>query len=254
MCLLQPQILQPISHIPNDSLIQGRVARTAPTGDRSDAYPPGERTPVSNFPAPLTSVVPSPAPRMAEVPHKQSRSQPDPEELSQLLSTHLRIQDNRKSDSQQNGEHIVRPTPHNRHNQVQSMSLSFFSPRVLQGPRLHRRFTLSALPQGVTTEANPKLAPNAMNAKQLPPPSRGLPCVNSGNRDRSLDVLSQPGPPVVRRETVPNLGGGSEAKPGSTLNHSAKQFPPPSRGLQCVSSAHNETLGVLSHVKKRDPE
>ncbi|XP_056623414.1 serine-rich coiled-coil domain-containing protein 2 isoform X1 [Triplophysa dalaica] len=220
-----PQILQPISHIPNDSLIQGRVARTAPTGDRSDACPPRERTPVYHFPAPLTSVVPSPAPRMAEVPHKQSRSQPDPEELSQLLSTHLHIQDNRESDSQQNGEHIVRPTLHNRHNRVQSMSLSFFSPRVLQGPRLHRRFTLSALPQGVTTEANPKLAPNAMNAKQLPPPSRGLPCVNSGNRDRSLDVLSQPRPPVVRRETVPNLGGGSEAKPGSTLNHSAKPLP-----------------------------
>lgn len=234
MCLLQPQILQPISHTPNDSLIQERVARTAPTGDRSDAWPAAEMSFAS-----CTSVLPSLAPRISGVPHKESRSLPDPEELSQLLSTHLRIQDNHKSDSQQNGEHVVRSTPHNRHNNVQRTSPSFFSPRVLQGPRLHRRVTLSALPQGGGREANPKLAPNAMNATQLPPPSRGLPCVSSGNLD---GMLSQPWPPVVRRETVSSLGGGSEAKHGSMMNHSAKQLPPPSRGLQCFSSA----LGMLS--------
>lgn len=173
----KPQILQPINRIP-DSLIQGRVARTVPTGVRSDA---GEGSPA--FPS------------TTGVPRQESRSLPDPEELSLLLSTHLRIQDNHECDSQ-----IVRPIPNK---VLRTSTPSFSSPLFLQRPRLHKRVTVPALPVGGSSEAKPGPTMNH-NAKPLPPPTRGLPCISSGNRRETRGLSFKPWPPVVKTETVPN--------------------------------------------------
>lgn len=179
----KPQILQPICHIPNEPLIQGRLARTVPTGGRSDACAEGESPPTPRVPAPCADPILPPA----RDPRVESKSLPDPEEMSRLLSTHLRIQDNNESDSPGAGEQIARPTPESHQNKLLQTPhpLSLFSPRVLQPPRLHRQVTLSALPVGGCSGSNPKprLLVNYKAQQQLPPPppSRGLPCFSAEN-------------------------------------------------------------------------
>ncbi|XP_067222824.1 serine-rich coiled-coil domain-containing protein 2 isoform X2 [Chanodichthys erythropterus] len=189
-----PQILQPISHIPNEPLMQGKLARTVPTGDHNDACTEGEQTPTSCPPVPCTD------------PHVESKSLPDPEELSWLLSTHLRIQDN-ESNSQEAGEQIVRPTPESHQKKLlQTPHTLSLSPRFLQPPRLHKRVTLPALHIGGSNGSNPKPGPSVNHkAHQLlpPPPSRGLPCYSAGNHVVTRGRLSQPWPAVVRREADP---------------------------------------------------
>lgn len=198
-CLPQPQILQPNSHIPNEPLMQGKLARTVPTGGHNDACTEGEHTPTSCPPVPCTN------PPFGD-PHVESKSLPDPEELSWLLSTHLRIQDN-ESNSQEAGEQIARPTPERRQKTLlQTPHTLPFSPRFLQPPRLHKRVTLPALHIGGSSGSNPKPGPSVNHkAHQLlpPPPSRGLPCYSAGNHVVTRGRLSQPWPAVVRREADP---------------------------------------------------
>lgn len=190
-CLLQPQILQPISHIPNEPLIQGKLARTVPTGGHNDTCTEEERPPMPCPPAPRTDSI--------GVPHVEPKSLPDPEELSQLLSTHLRIQDNNENDSPGAGEQIARPTPESHENKLLQTPhpSSSFSPRVLQPPRLHKRVTLPALSIG---GGNPKPGPSVKHKLQQilpPPPSRGLPCFSAGNHVVTRGRL------VVRSEADP---------------------------------------------------
>ncbi|XP_051578987.1 serine-rich coiled-coil domain-containing protein 2-like isoform X1 [Myxocyprinus asiaticus] len=214
-----PQILQPISHIPNEPLIQGRLVRTVPTGVPSDACTVVQRSPAS-CPASCTRIVPSPALNTTRGPHMDSRSLPDPEELSQLLSTHLRIQDNHKSDSHGTGEQIMRPTQDNLQNKLQTPHpLSFFSPRVLQPPHLHERITLPALPLEGGRGVNPKPGPTLNHkVKLLPPPTRGLPCFSARNHVSSWGFMPQLWPPLVRRDSDPIEG---VADPGILLEHKA---------------------------------
>lgn len=153
-------------------------------------------------PAPCTDPILPPA----KDPHVESL--PDPEELSRLLSTHLRIQDNNENDSPGAGEQIARPTPESHQNKLLQTPhpSSFFSPRVLQPPRLHKRVTLPALSIGGGSGSNPKPR-RSMNhtAQQLfpPPPSRGLPCFSAGNHIVTRGRLSQPWPAVARSEADP---------------------------------------------------
>lgn len=58
-------------------------------------------------------------------------------------------------------------------------------PRMLQPPRLHKRVSLPALKPGGTggfasLKPGRSSGPLANQTKQLPPPSRGLPCFNTG--------------------------------------------------------------------------
>lgn len=53
-------------------------------------------------------------------------------------------------------------------------------PRMLQPPRLHKRVSLPALKPGGAGSLGPSLSPLANHSKQLPPPTRGLPCFNAG--------------------------------------------------------------------------
>ncbi|XP_048047287.1 serine-rich coiled-coil domain-containing protein 2 isoform X1 [Megalobrama amblycephala] len=196
-----PRILQPISHFPNEPLMQGKLARTVPTGGHNDACTEGEQTPTSCPPVPCTDPI---LPPFGD-PHVESKSLPDPEELSWLLSTHLRIQDN-ESNSQEAGEQIARPTPESRQKKLlQTPHTLSFSPRFLQPPRLHKRVTLPALHIGGSSGSNPKPGPsvNHMSHQLLPPPSRGLPCYSAGNHVVTRGRLSQPWPAVVRREADP---------------------------------------------------
>ncbi|XP_067311550.1 serine-rich coiled-coil domain-containing protein 2 isoform X2 [Pseudorasbora parva] len=192
-----PQILQPISHIPNEPLIQGKLARTVPTGGHSDDCTEGEQAPMSCPPVPCMDPILPPA----GDPHVESKPLPDPEELSWLLSTHLRIQDNNESDSQGAREQIARPTLESHQNKLlRTPHTLSFSPRVLQPPRLHKRVTLPVLPVGLGSGSNQKPRPS-MNHKAhqlLPPPSRGLPCYSAGNHVVTRGRLS-----VVRREPDP---------------------------------------------------
>ncbi|KTG03388.1 hypothetical protein cypCar_00017600 [Cyprinus carpio] len=189
-----PQILQPISHIPNEPLIQEKLARTVPTGGHNDACTEEEWHPTSYPPAPCTDPVLTPT----KDPHVELKSLPDPEELSRLLSTHLRIQDNNENDSPGAGKQIVRLTPESHQSKLLQTPhpSSFFSPRVLQPPRLHKRVTLPALFIGGGSGSNP-------NPHGGPPPSRGLPCFSAGNYVVTRSRLSQPWPAVVRSEADP---------------------------------------------------
>ncbi|XP_059376382.1 serine-rich coiled-coil domain-containing protein 2-like isoform X1 [Carassius carassius] len=191
---LAPQILQPISHIPKEPLIQGKLARTVPTGGHNDAWTKEEWPPTSCPPAPCTDPILPPD----KDPHVELKSLPDPEELSRLLSTHLHIQDNNENDSPEAGEQIVRLTPESHQSKLLQTPhpSSSFSPRVLQPPHLHRRVKLPALSIGGGSGPNPK--PNLP-----PPPSRGLPCFSAGNHVINRGRLSQPWPAVVRSETDP---------------------------------------------------
>lgn len=53
-------------------------------------------------------------------------------------------------------------------------------PRMLQPPRLHKRMSLPALKPGVAGSSACPSDPMAKHGKQLPPPTRGLPCFNAG--------------------------------------------------------------------------
>lgn len=70
-------------------------------------------------------------------------------------------------------------------NSVTARSAGLTCPRMLQPPRFHKRVSLPALKPGGTggfgsLKPGCSLGPLANQVKQLPPPSRGLPCFNTG--------------------------------------------------------------------------
>ncbi|CAN9499654.1 unnamed protein product [Ophioblennius macclurei] len=99
---------------------------------------------------------------------------------------------------------------------------------MLQPPRLHKRVSLPALkPGGTGGFASPKpgcfSGPPANQSRQLPPPSRGLPCFNAGPQVQSPSAcrtpLLQP-----RRISQPcrdprSHGSASEEPDQGTLKH-----------------------------------
>ncbi|XP_063047385.1 serine-rich coiled-coil domain-containing protein 2 [Engraulis encrasicolus] len=261
-----PPVLQASSSTLNKLHTKGSLARVAPIEGLSDPDGPSAATALSSglvsttSPALLadgasnivttTTVATATTPAAtASVPSapRSSMSLPDPEELSLLLSTHLKIHDT----------HALSPPPprppHTAPAAIPSSSrrscplsghlpclerpgrlsgagaaagagggaglgqgalqgsesksltqLSVLNPRVLQPPRVHKRVSIPLLLPGETASASVSLseslpslrsssssAPplkaslcssslNLRQLRQLPPPSRGLPCFNAG--------------------------------------------------------------------------
>lgn len=120
----------------------------------------------------------------------------DPDELSHLLSTHLHCpgsgapqgvnaRDSPASAAQSAAQHERRAPAENPQNSFTPKSAGSTCPRMLQPPRLHKRVSLSALKSGgsggfASLKPGCSSGPLANRTKQLPPPSRGLPCYNAG--------------------------------------------------------------------------
>lgn len=199
---LQPQILQPFNPCLREHLHQGRRVKTPPTEGRSDLT---RNTPKEGKHIDAACLLQDPM---------EYVSRPaGPDELSHLLSTHLHLpgsgaprgvnaRDSPASAAQPTTQHEWRAPAGIVQNSVTPASASSASPRMLQPPRLHKRVSLPALKPGgtgglVSLKPGCSLGPVASRTKQLPPPSRGLPCYNGGPQvqPRSLcrTSLVQPG-------------------------------------------------------------
>ncbi|KAM9345518.1 uncharacterized protein ccser2a [Symphorus nematophorus] len=181
-----PQILQPFNPCLREHLHQGKLVKTPPTEGRSDL--------TRNRPQEETHID-------ADCPHEDLRADAfgpaDPDELSHLLSTHLHrpgsgtprevnTRDSPASAAQFGAQHEQRAPAVVQQNSVTPTSAGLSCPRMLQPPRLHKRVSLPALKSGATGSGFASLKPGcssgpvANRTKQLPPPSRGLPCFNAG--------------------------------------------------------------------------
>ncbi|XP_048125240.1 serine-rich coiled-coil domain-containing protein 2 isoform X1 [Alosa alosa] len=204
-----PPVLQPSSTSPSRPHTTGSLARTAHTGDRSDLRPAGvESHGQSASTLELDGAVTT-----------ALRSLPDPEELSVLLSRHLKIHDSEapppsRPRSLGHPPSLERPPGEGALQGSRSLTQLPLSPRVLQPPRVHKRVSIPVLTQGDSSRASsdcvakpslkPGFAANSRQLKQLPPPSRGLPCFNSGPQgggpSLATMLLGQPKPLGLRRE------------------------------------------------------
>ncbi|XP_076142030.1 serine-rich coiled-coil domain-containing protein 2 isoform X2 [Alosa pseudoharengus] len=204
-----PPVLQPSSTSPSRPHTTGSLARTAHTGDRSDLRPAGvESHGQSASTLELDGAVTT-----------ALRSLPDPEELSVLLSRHLKIHDSEapppsRPRSLGHPSSLERPPGEGALQGSRSLTQLPLSPRVLQPPRVHKRVSIPVLTQGDSSRASsdcvakpslkPGFAANSRQLKQLPPPSRGLPCFNSGppggGPSLATMLLGQPKPLGLRRE------------------------------------------------------
>ena len=120
----------------------------------------------------------------------------DPDKQSHLLCTHLHrlgfrapqvvnARDSPASAAQSAAQHEWRAPTATLQNSVTPRTDGSTCPRMLQPPRLHKRVSLPALKPGGTSgfaSLKPRcsLGLLASRTKQLPPPSRGLPCFNAG--------------------------------------------------------------------------
>ncbi|XP_076599219.1 serine-rich coiled-coil domain-containing protein 2 isoform X1 [Chaetodon auriga] len=180
-----PQILQPFNHCLREHLHQGRRVKTPPTEGRSDL--------TRNTPKEGTHID---AACPLQDPMEYVCGSAVPDELSHLLSTHLHLpgtgapqgvnaRDSPASAAQPATQREWRAPAGILQNSVTPTSASSASPRMLQPPRLHKRVSLPALKPGaaggfVSLKPGCSLGPLANRTKQLPPPSRGLPCFNGG--------------------------------------------------------------------------
>ncbi|XP_071336334.1 serine-rich coiled-coil domain-containing protein 2 isoform X2 [Trachinotus anak] len=197
-----PQILQPFNPCLNEHLHQGRTVKTPPTEGHSDLTrsTTDEGTHV-DADRPLEGL-------MADV-----SSPAEPDKLSHLLSTHLhclgsgapqgvKARDSPASAAQSAVQHEWSAPAVMLQNSVTPRSAGSSWPRMLQPPRLQKRVSLPALKSAGTSgfaslRLGSSLGPLTNRAKQLPPPSRGLPCFNAGPQVQALSLrhtsLLQPG-------------------------------------------------------------
>uniref|UniRef100_A0A8C9XG62 Coiled-coil serine rich protein 2 n=1 Tax=Sander lucioperca TaxID=283035 RepID=A0A8C9XG62_SANLU len=180
-----PQILQPFNPCLNEHLHQGRLLKTLPTEGHSDLTrsrsEEGTQIDADRRLEDLMADVSGPA---------------HPDEMSHLLSTNLHrpgfgalqgviARDSPASAAQSAAEHERRAPAVIPQSSVTAKSPGLTSPRMLQPPRLHKRVSLPSLKPGGTggfasLKTGCSLGPLANQIKQLPPPSRGLPCFNAG--------------------------------------------------------------------------
>lgn len=120
----------------------------------------------------------------------------DPNELSHLLSTHLQCpssgtpQKVTAGDRPPSAAQSAAPPEWRAHKVMLQeaatrRSAGSTGPRMLQPPRFHKGASLPALKSGgiggfASLKPGCSLGPLANRTKQLPPPSRGLPCFNAG--------------------------------------------------------------------------
>ncbi|KAM8852286.1 serine-rich coiled-coil domain-containing protein 2 isoform 1-T3 [Synchiropus picturatus] len=145
-------------------------------------------------------------------------SRADPNELSHQLSTHLQWQSagTRQKVTVKDAEG----------------SASHARPRLLQPPRLHKRVSLPTLKPGGMGGAPSPGSPSgqfASRTKQLPPPSRGLPCFNAGPQ---LQLPCQSRPSLLQPRRAAELFRNSRStstedsnQPGFIGNGSTKLAP-----------------------------
>lgn len=177
---LQPQILQPINPCLNEHPPQGRLVKSPPIEGRSDhtrwGSKQGTHIDADSSVKCLMADVSGPV---------------DPDELSHL-STHLHHPGSAAPQGVTARDSPASAAQHERRapavtlqNSVPPRSVGSNCPRMLQQPRLHKRVSLPALRSGCTgglASMKPGcfFGPLANQPKQLPPPSRGLPCFNAG--------------------------------------------------------------------------
>ncbi|TMS04566.1 Serine-rich coiled-coil domain-containing protein 2 [Larimichthys crocea] len=175
------QILQPFNPCLSEHLRQGRIVKTPPTEGRSDLLRsrPEEGTRI-DADSPLEDL-------MAD-----ASGPANPDELSHLLSTHhlhrpgseANARDSPASAAQSAGQHGWKAPAVTLQNSVTPRSAGSACPRMLQPPRLHKHVSLPALKPGgtggfVSLKSGCSLGTLANRTKQLPPPTRGLPCFNA---------------------------------------------------------------------------
>ncbi|XP_029377139.1 serine-rich coiled-coil domain-containing protein 2 isoform X2 [Echeneis naucrates] len=185
-----PQILQPFNPCPNEHLHQGRVVKRLPTADHSDLMKSradkGTHTGVDHPVDALMAEVPSPV---------------DPNTLSHLLNTQLQClgtrapwavngRDSPASAAHSAAQHEWKAPAVMLQNSVTPGAAGSSCPSMLQPPRFQKRIS-PALKPGVTSgfaslKQGSFLGPN--QTKQLPPPSRGLPCFNTGSQVQALSL------------------------------------------------------------------
>ncbi|KAJ8365589.1 hypothetical protein SKAU_G00144200 [Synaphobranchus kaupii] len=191
-----PPVLQPSILWPSERLSQERLARTASTVDPSDiAMATGDDGQPRDRPCPASRQDTS------------TRPAPGSDQLGLLLSSRLRPPDgeaapwHRPAGGQRQPAPPSDPAPAERDH-------GDSRPRVLQSLRLHKKVSVPALSQegsaprvaGGGRPANPMPGSSALPKKrQLPPPTRGLPCFSS-----APPVLgSRPWPHPVRPDPAP---------------------------------------------------
>ncbi|XP_035519304.1 serine-rich coiled-coil domain-containing protein 2 isoform X2 [Morone saxatilis] len=178
-----PQILQPFNPCLSEHLHQGRLVKTPPTEGHNDltrsGLEEGTRIDADHPLENLTADVSGPA-----------------DKLSRPLSTHLHHQGSGApqgvnarvrpaSAAQSAAQHEWKAPAVILQNSIPPRSAGSTCPRMLQPPRLHKRVSLPALKPGGTggfasLKPGGSLGPLANRTKQLPPPTRGLPCFNTG--------------------------------------------------------------------------
>ncbi|XP_047459418.1 serine-rich coiled-coil domain-containing protein 2 isoform X2 [Mugil cephalus] len=186
-----PQILQPFNPCLNEHLSRAKPVKTPPTAGHSDSTATAleEAHHIDadgRFEAPMADVC-GPA---------------GPDKLSHLPATNMHrlgswapqgitARDSPVSAAQPATQHERRTPAVTLQNSVTPRSAASTCPRMLQRPRLHKRVSLPSLkPGGTGGFASPKAGcpagPDpADQTKQLPPPSRGLPCFNAGPQVRA---------------------------------------------------------------------
>nr|XP_019954267.1 PREDICTED: serine-rich coiled-coil domain-containing protein 2-like [Paralichthys olivaceus]XP_019954274.1 PREDICTED: serine-rich coiled-coil domain-containing protein 2-like [Paralichthys olivaceus] len=177
-----PQILQPSNHCLNEHLHQGRIVKTPPTEGHSDLTRSRsvEGTCID-------------ADRRLQGLRADVTGPVYHDKRSHLLSNHLHCpgsgaprgvtaRDSPTSEALSAGQHEGRAPTVMLQSSVTPRSAGPTYPRLLQPPRLHKRVSLPALkPGGAGGFASLKLGSSlGPLAKQLPPPSRGLPCFSAG--------------------------------------------------------------------------
>lgn len=188
--LLQPQILQPFNPCLNEHLSRAKPVKTPPTVGRSDFTKSAlEEAPYIDADHPL------------EAPMADACGPAGPDKLSHLPTTSMHClgswapqgitaRDSPVSAAQPATQHEWRTPAVILQNSVTPRPAALTCPRMLQRPRLHKRVSLPALkPGGTGGFASPKagcpVGPVTYQTKQLPPPSRGLPCFNAGPQVRA---------------------------------------------------------------------
>ncbi|CAK6953034.1 serine-rich coiled-coil domain-containing protein 2 [Scomber scombrus] len=180
-----PQILQPFNPCLNEPLHQGRLVKTPPTEGHSDL------TGNSTEGGAHTDADCCVEGRMVNV-----SGPADPNKLSYLLSTHLHrpssgtpqgvtARDSPVAAAQPAAQLEWRAPAVILQNSVSPRFAGSTGPRMLQPPRFHKTVSLPALKPGGTSgfaslKAGCSSGPVVNRTKQLPPPSRGLPCFNAG--------------------------------------------------------------------------
>ncbi|XP_060896011.1 serine-rich coiled-coil domain-containing protein 2 isoform X1 [Labrus mixtus] len=176
-----PQILQPFNPCLSEHLHQGRIVKPPLTEDRSDlTRSRSEEATKIDADRPLKD-------HMVDVPGTA-----DLDELSHPLGTHLHRLDSEAlrgvTDRDSPATAALCAAQHEERTPAVKLQNSITPrpaagstcPRMLQPPRLHKRVSLPALKPGGAGSSGSFSGPLANHSKQLPPPTRGLPCFNTG--------------------------------------------------------------------------